>query len=343
VSKQSIRQVSLLILVATVLAACGRSTVPTALPTAEVSPTSPCPSSGEITISVGTRQPADVRLELAWEGGFTRPELASAFGRVPEFSLVPDGSAYYRDPPESDTAQVMVAHLAPAEMKVLIQQVLDLGFERLESHTDRCQPQADGTCMCVADAGESVLRVRLPSGELREVRNYYEFANDPEALMAIRTLLQDYRHPQVEAYRPDKATVFIRPIPSSSGLAVLEWPLPPAWLAGSTPDYPCARVLSGSDLQALLAVTGRNTGDFYFRAADSDQVYNIYLVPWLPGVDYTDLIASSGQACPPAAALTSLCAQPGSGAPPARLIVEEHPLRACKRITSCRRDASFPV
>jgi len=70
---------------------------------------------------------------------------------------------------------------------------------------------------------------------------------------------------------------------------------------GGTPDYPCARALLGSDLQALLAVTQRNMGDFYFRDADADQVYNVYLATWLPGVDYTDVIASSDQACPPVA------------------------------------------
>jgi hypothetical protein len=236
----------------------------------------------------------------------TRPELAFAFGRVPEFSLLPDGSAYYLDPPEWDKAyplrvswgQVMAAHLAPAETEALMQRVLDLGFERLESYTDPCQPQPNGTCLCVADAGESVLRVRLPSRELHEVRNYYDFANDPEALLAIRTLLQDYRHPQAEVYQPDKAALFIRPVPPASDLAILDWPLPPSWLAGGTPDAACVRALAGTDLQTLLTKTGRNLGDFHFRAGD--QVYNVYLVPWLPGVDYADLIANSGQACPPA-------------------------------------------
>jgi hypothetical protein len=261
-----------------------------------------------ITTSLATPQPADVLLELAWEGGFTRQELASAFGRAPEFSLLPDGSAYYLDPPDWDRRQVMVARLAPAETEILIQQVLDQRFEALESYTDQCQPQAGGTCLCIADAGESVLRVRLPSGELRETRNYADFANDPEALQAIRTLLQDYRHPQAEVYIPDGATLFVQPIVAPSDLPIFDWPLSPAWFDGSSADTSCARAVSGSDLQALLAVTGRNMGDFYFRTADSDRVYSVYLVPWLPGVDYTDEIANSPYACPPAADLTSLYA-----------------------------------
>jgi hypothetical protein len=36
---------------------------------------------------------------------------------------------------------------------LMVQVVLDLGFERLESYTDECQRQADDTCMCVQDSG----------------------------------------------------------------------------------------------------------------------------------------------------------------------------------------------
>jgi hypothetical protein len=185
-------------------------------------------------------------LELAWEGGFTRPELANAYGRVPEFSLLPDGSVYYREPSEWDRAQVMEAHLTPAEADALVQQVLTLGIERLASYTQQCQAQADDTCLCVADAGQSVLRVRLPSGELREIRNYAEFANDPQALSAIRTLLEEYRHPQAKPYTPETASVFVRPVSPSPDLSILAWPQPgyPAWLAGGTPDTSCVRAVS---------------------------------------------------------------------------------------------------
>jgi hypothetical protein len=89
-------------------------------------------------------------------------------------------------------------------------------------------------------------------------------------------------------------------VPAPSDLAVLDWPLPSAWLSGGPPDWSCVRVLSGSDVQALVGMTGRNWGDFFFRAVDADQVYDVYLVPWLPGVDYTDEVASSGEACPDA-------------------------------------------
>ena len=294
-------------------------------------------------MSLAAPQPADVVLELAWEGGFTRPELAYAFGRVPEFSLLPDGSVYYRDPSEYEGAQVLVAHLTRAEVDVLVQGVLDLGIERLESHTEDCQPEADGTCLCVADAAQSVLRVRLPGGELREIRNYYTFANDPEALSAIRALMEEYSHPQAEPYTPERAALFVQPLPPSSDMPTLDWPLDPAWLAGGAPDTACVRVVSGDDLQALLAATGRNMGDFGFRAGA--QGHAIYLVPWLPGVDYADLIASSGQACPgtgatiaPEETVAPPCTLPATEAL-SRLIVEEHPLSVTPKLRELGRTA----
>jgi hypothetical protein len=259
-SKQRFLDIALLILVATLLVAGGGCvSIPTS-PATAISPTSPCPLTGGITVSLATPQPSDVLLELAWEGGLTRPELGFAFGRVPDFSLLPDGNVYYLDPAEWDKAQVMTAHLAPAETEALIQRVLDLNFERLESYTDPCQPQGGDTCLCVADAGESVLRVRLQSGELREVRNYYDFANDPEALTAIRSLLKDYQHPAATPYAPKKAAISVRSVAPPPDLPILDWPLPPSWLADGTPDAACVRTLAGTDLQALLAVTGRNHG-----------------------------------------------------------------------------------
>jgi len=339
---KSLRDVCLWILAAALLAACGGPTAPPPVPITEGAPTSSCPSSGTITVSLATPQPADVLLELAWEGGFTRPELAYDFGRVPEFSLLPDGSVYYRDPSEWDQAQVMEARLTPAEADALVQRVVDLGIERLESYTEYCQPQ-DGTCLCIADAGQSVLRVRLPGGERREIRNYADFANDPEVLSAIRTLLDEYQHPQAEPYAPEVAALFIQPLPPSLDRPTLDWPLDLAWLAGGTPDTSCVREVSGSDLQALLAVTGRNMGDFTFRAGDRG--YGVYLVPWLPGVDYVDLIANSGQACPdrettspPDETVISPCAQPAIGAP-SSLMVEEHPLSVTPKLRELGRTA----
>jgi sulfatase modifying factor 1 len=307
--------VAFLILMATLLAGCGVRASPALLSSATPSPTPSQPggSSGcgdleEATVDVSPAplQPANILLQLAWEGGLTRPELAFVFGRVPEFTLLADGRAFYKvpdDPPTFDRGQMMAVHLTPAERQELVQRVLDLGFEHLESYRSSCLQLPNGVCKCVSDSGESILRLRLANGELREVRNYADFANDPEALAAIRALLEEYRHPKAEPYVPEKAALFIQAVGPAGDPAVQDWPLDPAWLAASASAAQCQTVLSGSDLGALLSVTGRNIGDFHFRVGD--RVYVVYLVPWLPGVDYTDLLASSGQACPPPEALTS--------------------------------------
>jgi hypothetical protein len=239
-------------------------------------------------------QPTDILVQLGWEGGFTPPEASVPFGRVPELTLLADGSLFYvdyGDPLQPERQQTLYAQLTPVEAQALVQRVLDLGFERLESYMDYCRQLTDGTSLCVADAGTSVLRVRLPGGDLRETRNYADFANDPEALAAIRTLLSEYRHPGAQPYLPEKATLFIRPLASASDATLPEWPLDPAWL--TPPDSTAeqwARVLAGEDRDRLLAVTSRNMGNHYLRYAN--RPYEVVLVPWLPGVDYTNMVAS---------------------------------------------------
>ncbi|HSR33168.1 MAG TPA: hypothetical protein VLY63_21595 [Anaerolineae bacterium] len=254
--------------------------------TTTISPT-PAPGSGEGSESV------EVLVQLDWEGGFAPPEVAVPFGRVPVFTLLADGRVFYVDwgDPMEPSQELVIAQLTPEERDALVQQILELGFERLESYLDQCQEQADGSSQCVADAGYSILRVRLPQGDLREIRNWHEFANDPEALLAIRGLLSEYRHPDAVPYLPARGSLFIRPILSAEGLTVADWPLNATWL---TPPEAAveqwAGVLSEGEWDALVKVTSRNMGTFAFR--DADQFYHVVLVPWLPGTDYSEQVAT---------------------------------------------------
>jgi hypothetical protein len=235
-------------------------------------------------------EPVEVLVQLDWEGGFTPPEVAVPFGRVPAFTLLADGRVLYLD--WDDTAEVfqeklLIAQLRQDETEALLQQVLDMGFAGLESHLDFCMALEDGTSQCVADAGYSVLRVRLPEGDLREIRNWAGFANDTQALTAILDLLSDYRHPEAVPFVPAKASLFIRPVLSAEGVQVEEWPLDPGWL---TPPAPAveqwAGVLAGEEWDTLLQGSSWNIGTRYYRQAD--RYYQVVLVPWLPGTDYTD-------------------------------------------------------
>jgi hypothetical protein len=235
-------------------------------------------------------EPVEVLVQLDWEGGFTLPEVAVPFGRVPAFTLLADGRVFYLD--WDDTAEtfqelLLVAQLRQDETEALLQQVLDMGFAGLESHLDYCMALDDGTSTCVADAGYSILRVRLPEGNLREIRNWAGFANDPEALAAILDLLSDYRHPEAVLYVPDRASLFIRPIPSAEGVQVDDWPLNAGWLTPPAPDVEqWAGVLRDQERDVFLQGSSWNTGAHYYRYAD--RVYQVVLVPWLPGTDYTD-------------------------------------------------------
>jgi len=279
------------------LAACRAARAPTP------SPTPPAAAGGEQALIVevaGPVQPDNILLQIDWLGGMVIPH---AWGfDLPELTLLEDGTlVYWGD-------QAMVVRLTQPQAQALVRQVLDLGFERLESYTDQCQTDASGTGLCIMDATTSLLRLRMSDGTLREVRNYAEFANDPDALRAIRTFLTGYQNPAASPYVPERAALYIRPIGEPGDLTVLDWPLDPALLSRSAgPDTYCARVLAHSEVETLATQAGKSTGYLYFRLGS--QVWEVVLVPWLPGVDYTAALAADGLLCPAPA--------PGTSAPTA--------------------------
>lgn len=272
------------LLAAVLLSACGGS--PTPAPTVE-----PLPDGGEVIKVLpiaGVVEPQYIRLQLDWGGGMVLP---FAWGDLPELTLLVDGTLIYRD------AQAMVVRLTGPEAQALVQEVLDLGFERIESHTDLCQTAADGTGLCIYDATTSRLRLRMPDGELREVDNYAEFANNPDALRAIRALLTDYRNPAAKPYVPERAVIYLRTIGNPGGLEVLEWPLDPALLAKARgEDNYCALIVGRGVAETLTALPRQSMGFQYFRLGS--QVWEVVLVPWLPGADYTAALVSDGLLCP---------------------------------------------
>ena len=256
-------------------------------PTAEPSET-PAPT-GPYTLEwLAGLEPKTILLQQDYEPTFFRMEALNEFGREIVFVLYADGTLVYTDEGAMyDQMQIMSAQLSPEDTLALLQQVMDAGFQNLETHTDFCFDQENGEQMCAMDASYTILRAIQPDGTLREVKIYADFANDKAAFETITALLRDYTHPDAQPYVPENATLFLREIPELTDLVVQPWSLSPDMLIGQ--EFPAEnlnpRILSGQDLTDFLNSVPRNFGDFYFEFEGT--YYSAYLVPWAPDKDYT--------------------------------------------------------
>lgn len=304
------------VLIGLLLAGCGPASptpVPpeTAPPTTQPPPSTPGPQreSESFTLDdLAALQPGDILLQKDYEPTFFRIETMVPYGRVPSFTLYADGTLVYRQAGLSyEDEQIMAVQLSPQESVDLLNQALELGLARLESHTDFCQEQGDQS-VCIADAAYTIFRGRLPSGELHEVVIYAEFANDPAAFESLGTLLEEYKHPAAMPYRPQAATLFLSPRVGAEGV-VYEWPFGPELLGYLSPERPWATYLEGAQLDELLALLPRNVGDFLFE--HDGRVFDLYLVPWLPYADFRAAIqADYPTTAPPGSTVGTFSACP---------------------------------
>jgi Tol biopolymer transport system component len=241
---------------------------------------------GEFSLdALAALDPQDILLQKTYEPTFFRLETFYPYGRVPGFTLFADGSlVYIAEGATFEDQQLLHVQLEPEEAAGLVQEALDLGLADLQSHTEQCKDEQGGTQTCIMDAAYTILRGRLPSGELHEVTIYADFANDPQAFAKVSAFFDGYEHPGAEPFVPEAAAVFVSPLGGEPSGPLHEWTLDPAIPQRASAEQPWAIYLEGEDLAEFMAGLPRNLGDFPFDVAGNR--YNVYLVPWLPGVDY---------------------------------------------------------
>jgi hypothetical protein len=267
---------------------------------AACAPTGPRPQTGTEPTQPAALATADatfsgldaeaILIQLTYEPGFSLPEFRFPFGRTPYFTLLADGRAIYID--ENQDFKVMQAQLTQDEAAALLQKVRDMGFARLESHTDMCGKMADGSEACIADAATNVLRVRMENGRLREIRNYANFSNGPVTYEAIFNLLNEYVHPEAAVYVPHAATLFVRIVPPPENSSPADWPLDPTYVkrAQAAPDQFTAVILSAEEAASWQRNVGINSNSITFQL--NGQPVSGFFVPWLPGEDFSKEIAA---------------------------------------------------
>lgn len=233
-------------------------------------------------------------LQMDWEPTYSEPFRFQAAARMPVFTLYSDGLVVYV---HGEEAEVLCTKLSMARADSVWRHVLDLGIERLESYESQSKAVSDSISMMVFDASSSVIRHQQPSGEIRTIKNYADFASEPEILSRIREYLQNWHDPSATTYVPQQATLVIVGtwIDDKNWPA---WPLEPSILTtalwqpaseGSTYQW-CekAYVVDGARYEVLARSPREAMGMQCFKYEGSS--YSVIARPWLPGEDFSKVI-----------------------------------------------------
>lgn len=226
-------------------------------------------------------KPPAIAVQLAYRGTFM---VGPPFTQVPPFTLLDDGTLIVAG--EGATAVEMVT-LSRDDIARIVRRVRELGFERLKSHTSSCKRLSESTRMCTSDAEYSILRVALPSGELREITTYADFSNEPQIHERIVEYLSHHKHPKGTPYRPTRAALHVQvdEAPVTPSCPSLD----PALLHLDDGATMGAVVLEGAALTSVLAIARTNRGRF--TACAGNARFQLTLVPGVPGSDLSEELA----------------------------------------------------
>ena len=230
--------------------------------------------------STGSVNPATVVVQLAYRGTFM---IGPPFSQIPPFTLLADGTLIT----VKDDVLLDETKLSRDEADRIVRHVRDLGFDRLETRTDECKRNPDGTGLCISDAAYTILRVVSPAGKLREVTTYADFSNEPAIHEKVVAYLTGYKPARSTPYRPTFGVLHVHadeavPKPSCPAIdaAVLRrekdktvWALP----------------IEGAAVESVLAIAPGYVRRF--AACANGVQYQLMFMPGVPGSDLSEELA----------------------------------------------------
>lgn len=226
-------------------------------------------------------KPPAIAVQLAYRGSFM---IGPPFSQVPPFTLLDDGTLIVAD---EGASTVDTVTLSRDEVARIVRRVRELGFEGLESYTSHCKRVSAHLSSCTSDGGYTILRVALPSGELREITTYEDFSNEPKIQERIVEYLSHYKHPKGTPYRPTRAALHVQvdtaPVKPSCPS------IDPALLHRHDGDTVWAVLLEGAELSSVLAIAPTNRSSF--TACAGNVHFQLTLVPGVPGSDLSEELA----------------------------------------------------
>ncbi len=233
----------------------------------------------ELLAETTTAPPARIALQLGGTGGFI---IVPPFERVPALTLLTDGQLIYTHPSPDQREDVLSARLDPKEAASIVGHVLELGFERLVSHTSECScTDARGLQICTSDGDTTILRVRAPSGLLRELFVYGSYFNEPDTMRAILAYLDTVRRRAGTPFVPEKATLYVLPLqsPPARGCRALDLP----WFKLSTAQTPLD--VTSAQIGDLVTRLGPELRSVELCDPTKKTAYSLQVFPWLPGAE----------------------------------------------------------